>query len=215
MQVNFEYSVKGLIRVMGYSLKKNQSAIFPPICRKEASFGFRFSTLIIACALSFLTAMPALAADKGDKNSLRERTVIRGSGYPVPRFVTLKKDLAYMRVGPGREYPLDWVYVRQNLPLKVISEFDVWRKVVDHEGTTGWLHSSLLSLERYGLITKAEIKLHASADDSSDVVAIAGRNVLLEVQYCDGQWCRLAGDGVRGWTERQNFWGVLDNENIE
>ena len=130
-------------------------------------------------------------------------------------FVTLKKDLAYMRVGPGREYPLDWVYVRQNLPLKVISEFDVWRKVVDHEGTTGWLHSSLLSLERYGLVTKAEIKLHASAEESSDVVAIAGRNVLLEVQYCDGQWCRLAGKEVRGWTERQNFWGVLDNENIE
>ena len=215
MQVNFEYSVKGLIQIMGYSLKKNQPATFPSSCQKKARCNFGLRALILASALAIFTCLPALAADKGDKNSLRERTVIRGSGYPVPRFVTLKKDLAYMRVGPGREYLLDWVYVRQNLPLKVISEFDVWRKVVDHEGTTGWLHSSLLSLERYGLVTKAEIKLHASAEESSDVVAIAGRNVLLEVQYCDGQWCRLAGKEVRGWTERQNFWGVLDNENIE
>ena len=159
--------------------------------------------------------LPGAAADTAKQTSLSERTVIRGSGYPVPRFVTLKKDLAYLRVGPGREYQLDWVYVRQNLPLKVISEFDVWRKVVDHEGTTGWLHSSLLSLKRFGLVTKAEIKLYDSPEDSSKIVAVAGRNVLLEVQYCEKQWCRLATKDVRGWTKRQNFWGVLENEEVE
>ena len=157
---------------------------------------------------------PVQAADNNGQNSLTERTVIRGSGYPVPRFVTLKKDLAYMRVGPGREYPLEWVYVRENLPLKVISEFDVWRKVVDHEGTTGWLHSSLLSLKRYGLITKAEVRLYVEPDDTADIVAIAGQNILLEVQYCEKQWCKLATDQVRGWTTRQNFWGILEDEEV-
>ena len=168
---------------------------------------------IFALSVLFFPS-PVQAADNNAQNSLTERTVIRGSGYPVPRFVTLKKDLAYMRVGPGREYPLDWVYVRENLPLKVISEFDVWRKVVDHEGTTGWLHSSLLSLKRYGLITKAEVKLYAEPDDTADIVAIAGRNILLEVQYCEKQWCKLATDQVRGWTTRQNFWGVLEDEEV-
>lgn len=174
------------------------------------------ASLSMLCLASLLTPFPSAAADKtNQKTSLSERTVIRGSGYPVPRFVTLKKDLAYLRVGPGREYQLDWVYVRQNLPLKVISEFDVWRKVIDHEGTTGWLHSSLLSLKRFGLVTKAEIKLYDSPEDTSKIVAVAGRNALLEVQYCEKQWCRLATNEVRGWTKRQNFWGVLENEEVE
>ena len=200
---------------MQYAHKTDLQSIFRPFLSGNRRLPCFLASLSIFCLVSFLTPFPIAAADKAKQTSLSERTVIRGSGYPVPRFVTLKKDLAYLRVGPGREYQLDWVYVRQNLPLKVISEFDVWRKVVDHEGTTGWLHSSLLSLKRFGLVTKAEIKLYDSPEDTSKIVAVAGRNVLLEVQYCEKQWCRLATDEVRGWTKRQNFWGVLENEEVE
>ena len=38
-------------------------------------------------------------------------------------------------------------------------------------------------LKRYGLITKAEVRLYAKPNDTADIVAIAGRNILLEVQY--------------------------------
>ena len=200
---------------MRYAHKTDTQSIFRSYFPGNTRLRYLLASLSILCFASLLTPLPGAAADTAKQTSLSERTVIRGSGYPVPRFVTLKKDLAYLRVGPGREYQLDWVYVRQNLPLKVISEFDVWRKVVDHEGTTGWLHSSLLSLKRFGLVTKAEIKLYDSPEDSSKIVAVAGRNVLLEVQYCEKQWCRLATKDVRGWTKRQNFWGVLENEEVE
>jgi SH3-like domain-containing protein len=200
---------------MRYAHKTDSRSIFRSFFPGNISLRYLLASLSILCFASLLTPLQGAAADTAKQNTLSERTVIRGSGYPVPRFVTLKKDLAYLRVGPGREYQLDWVYVRQNLPLKVISEFDVWRKVVDHDGTTGWLHSSLLSLKRFGLVTKAEIKLYDSPKDSSKIVAVAGRNVLLEVQYCEKQWCRLATNDVRGWTKRQNFWGVLENEEVE
>ena len=200
---------------MRYAHKTDSQSIFRSFFPGNTRLRYLLASLSILCFASLLTPLPGGAADTAKQTSLSERTVIRGSGYPVPRFVTLKKDLAYLRVGPGREYQLDWVYVRQNLPLKVISEFDVWRKVVDHEGTTGWLHSSLLSLKRFALVTKAEIKLYDSPEDSSKIVAVAGRNVLLEVQYCEKQWCRLATNDVRGWTKRQNFWGVLENEEVE
>lgn len=200
---------------MRYAHKTESQSIFWSLFPRNTKLWYLLASLPILCFASLLTPLPGAAADTAKQTSLSERTVIRGSGYPVPRFVTLKKDLAYLRVGPGREYQLDWVYVRQNLPLKVISEFDVWRKVVDHEGTTGWLHSSLLSLKRFGLVTKAEIKLYDSPEDSSEIVAVASRNVLLEVQYCEKQWCRLATKDVRGWTKRQNFWGVLENEEVE
>ena len=163
------------------------------------------------------TAIPvnqAVALDKLDADVPETRTVIRGSGLPVPRFVSLKSEIVNMRVGPGHEYPLHWVYVRKNLPLKVISEFDVWRKVVDHEGETGWVHGQLVSLKRYGVITSSNAKLRAEPDQQAKVIAILESGVLMEVQYCEGQWCRLGTDNAKGWLERRQFWGVLPNEEL-
>jgi len=166
---------------------------------------------------TLLTALPAnqaAALDKIDAGAPETRTVIRGSGLPVPRFVSLKSDVVNMRVGPGHEYPLQWIYVRKNLPLKVISEFDVWRKVVDHEGETGWVHGQLVSLKRYGVITSSNAKLRADPNQQASVTMIAEAGVLMEVQYCEGQWCRLGTDNAKGWLERRQFWGVLPNEEL-
>ena len=183
------------------------------------------SHVIYTSALIFLiigmpavfTTLPvnqAAALDKIDADAPEARTVIRGSGLPVPRFVSLKSDVVNMRVGPGHEYPLQWVYVRKNLPLKVISEFDVWRKVVDHTGETGWVHGQLVSLKRYGVITSSNAKLRADPNQQASVTAIAEVGVLMEVQYCEGQWCRLGTDNAKGWLKRRHFWGVLPNEEL-
>jgi len=170
---------------------------------------------VLIAAAAFCPPAPAADEISGTQTNIEKRSVIRGSGDPVPRFVSLKKDVTNMRVGPGREYPLDWVYVRAHLPLKIVSEFDVWRKVVDHEGVTGWIHSSLLSSKRYAVIIRENTRLHVEADSNSDLAAIAGREVVLEIQYCRKQWCRLAAPGIRGWTERANFWGLLPNEELD
>ena len=163
---------------------------------------------------SALPVNQSVALDKLDSDGPETRTVIRGSGLPVPRFVSLKSDVVNMRVGPGHEYPLHWVYVRKNLPLKVISEFDVWRKVVDHEGETGWVHGQLVSLKRYSIITSSNAKLRAEPNQQARVIAILEPGVLMEVQYCERQWCRLGTDNAKGWLERRQFWGVLPNEEL-
>lgn len=172
--------------------------------------GFCLGAFVILA--SPFTGTAAWALDKVNAEVPEARTVIRGSGLPVPRFVSLKSNVVNMRVGPGHEYPLQWVYVRKNLPLKVISEFDVWRKVVDHEGVTGWVHGQLVSLKRYGVITSSNAKLRAEPSPEADVTAVAEAGVLMEVQYCEGQWCRLGSDIARGWLERSRFWGVLPGE---
>ena len=172
--------------------------------------------LVIGMTVQF-TVLPvkqAAALDKIHAGEPEAKTVIRGSGLPVPRFVSLKSDVVNMRVGPGHEYPLQWVYLRKNLPLKVISEFDVWRKVVDHEGETGWIHGQLVSLKRYSIITSSNAKLRADPDRQGSVTAIAEAGVLMEIQYCEGQWCRLGTESAKGWLERHQFWGVLPNEEL-
>ena len=173
-----------------------------------------FLIIGVSALSSALPLNQAAALDKVDAGAPQGKIVIRGSGLPVPRFVSLKSDVVNMRVGPGHEYPLQWVYVRKNLPLKVISEFDVWRKVVDHEGETGWVHGQLVSLKRYGVITSFNAKLRAKPDQQASVTAIAEAGVLMEVQYCEGQWCRLGIDNAKGWLERHQFWGVLPNEEL-
>ena len=186
---------------------------------QHAFSGCRFiSTLwlcLIVIFISPVAVQTAWALDKVNAEAPETRTVIKGSGLPVPRFVSLKSDVVNMRVGPGHEYPLQWVYVRKNLPLKVISEFDVWRKVVDHEGVTGWVHGQLVSLKRYGVITSSNAKLRAEPGTEAAVTAVAESGVLMEVQYCEGNWCRLGSDMAKGWLERDRFWGVLPEEELK
>ena len=189
--------------------------LFKSLPRQLSYLSVPFCVIIGVFALSItLPLKRADALDKIDAGAPETRTVIRGSGLPVPRFVSLKSNVVNMRVGPGHEYPLQWVYVRENLPLKVISEFEVWRKVVDHEGETGWVHGQLVSLKRYGVITSSNAKLRADPNQQASVTAIAEAGVLMEVQYCQGQWCRLGTDNAKGWLERHQFWGVLPNEEL-
>ena len=176
-------------------------------------------SLACFCAALLLNMLPLLLSAGGffganQAHAQEAKLVVQGSGLPVPRFVTLKSNKVNMRVGPGREYPLSWVYKQKNLPLKVIAEFDVWRKVTDHEGTTGWVHSQLVTLKRYALIQSRLTKLHRKADSDSPVVAVADRGVLLELQICEPLWCRVASDDLRAYVRREDIWGVLETETL-
>lgn len=173
--------------------------------------------LIAAClSAAFLLTATVFFGSMPLKSAVAQeaKLTVQGSGLPVPRFVTLKSDKVNMRVGPGREYPLSWVYKQKNLPLKVIAEFDVWRKVIDHEGTTGWVHSQLVTLKRFALIQSRLTKLHRRPDADSPILAVADKGVLLELQICEPLWCRLASDELRAYVRREDIWGVLETETL-
>ena len=166
------------------------------------------STLAGLVGISALQPHSAIAAEGGAAAKL----TVRGSGYPVPRFVTLKSDKVNMRAGPGTEYPVLWHYRKRGLPLRVEAEFGVWRKVVDHEGTTGWMHHSVVSLKRLALVTGSSARIYAKPDDNSALIAVAERNALLELQSCPTQWCKVAAEDHRGWVARTSLWGLIDGE---
>src|SRR4051812_28309713 len=82
-----------------------------------------------------------------------------GSGLPVPRFVSLKPDDVNVRTGPGTRYPIQWVYHRSGLPVEIVDEYDVWRKIRDSDGTTGWVHKTMLEGKRNVLIKAKESRI--------------------------------------------------------
>ena len=154
------------------------------------------SALLCSTIISVMLPSGWVGSNKADAQDIR--VVVRGSGYEVPRFLSLKSDKANMRVGPGNEYPIAWVYKRKGLPLKIIAEYEVWRKVIDHEGTTGWMHTKLLTGRRTVLITDRVAKLYKSVEDNSKIVGYAEKSVLMELQYCKSQFCRVAHPKLKG-----------------
>ena len=137
---------------------------------------------------------------------------VRGSGKEIPRFVSLKHDKAYMRKGPSRDHPIEWVYIVKGLPLKVVSEYEVWRKVIDSKGTTGWMHHTQLSRKRIIEVTASNLELRKKPKLDSDIIAIAEVGALLKIERCDNTWCRLSHESFKGWALRVGYYGLLENE---
>jgi SH3-like domain-containing protein len=142
-------------------------------------------------------------------------------GLRLPRFVSLKSDKVNVRGGPNKDQSVAWVYTRTGLPVEITAEFENWRRIRDWEGSEGWVYHSLLSGKRTGMIAPATksrdevVPLYYSADAQSDVVARLQPGVLGTVKRCNGQWCRLAGNGFDGWVRQDKLWGVYPNEKVE
>lgn len=133
------------------------------------------------------------------------------SGQEVPRFVSLKFDVANGRSGPSRSHPVAWRYVRASLPMEVIAETPDWRRVRDPDGEVTWMHRSILSGRRT-VITLNDTPLRARADEEAPAEAIAESGVILALERCRTGWCRVEGQGYRGWARAEALWGVYANE---
>lgn len=134
---------------------------------------------------------------------------------PLPRYASLESDEVNLRAGPGEKYPKLWVYQRRGMPVEIIEEFDIWRRVRDYQGVVGWVKGSLLSGRRTGIILETQRTLRKRAEDESTAVALLDPGVVVRVLECDGAWCRLEVQGYKGWLKRAEFWGVYPDEAVK
>lgn len=126
----------------------------------------------------------------------------------LPRFVSLNADRVNLRAGPGLRHPIEWVFVRKSLPVKIVKEFDHWRLIRDWEGVEGWIHVSLLSGKRTAMVIEGMAPLHRSPDPESPVIAQAETLVVGRLRSCDAQWCSVIIGGHSGWMRRRHLWGA-------
>jgi len=158
-------------------------------------------------------AQSAGAAVEGDQAPPGQETRVGASGLAIPRFVSLRANVVNMRTGPGMRYPIEWVYQREGLPVQVVDEFEAWRRVRDRDGTVGWIHRAMLSKRRTAVVTAALVQLRAEPDAASEALAMLEAGLILELDDCDGDWCRVTlygGDGgsYDGWLPAPTLWGV-------
>jgi SH3-like domain-containing protein len=134
---------------------------------------------------------------------------------PDPFFVSVKSQRGSVQVnvrsGPGQHYPVEWHIVRDQWPLEVIRSFEHWRHVRDRDGHTGWVHKSMISGKRYVVLVH-EACLMSAPDAHSTVLARLGRDVTALPLKCDGAWCRVSVQDMKGWVSRDMLWGVYPHD---
>lgn len=125
-----------------------------------------------------------------------------------------------MRVGPGLDYPIDWVFVRSGLPLEIIQEFGNWRRIRDWNGKTGWVFHSLLSGRRNALVAPwqeaGHVVVYARASESSRVLAWLEPMARASIRRCDGEWCKVTVQtpDLSGFVRQTGLWGVYPGESV-
>lgn len=127
----------------------------------------------------------------------------------LPYWASIDTEEANMRVGAGEQYPIKWVYTRENLPVRVVRLLQGWRYVEEPDGTMGWISASLLSRQRTaivigdGLAPMRETGAAGSAlrwNLEAGVVGLLGE--------CLEGWCEFDVDGHTGWVEQSRLWGA-------
>ncbi|OYU35845.1 SH3 domain-containing protein [Novosphingobium sp. PASSN1] len=150
----------------------------------------RFAILLALAALNLAT--PARAAD--DEG--------------VPYWVSLREQPANLRVGPGREYRISWVYVRAGLPMKVLRMIGGWRLVEDIDGARGWMLAQFLTRNRAATVKGGIAEIRENADGSGRLLWRAEPGVTGKLGDCGPAWCKFDIDGRHGFVAKAAVWGA-------
>ena len=133
-----------------------------------------------------------------------------------PYWASIASGQAMMRTGPGRNYPATWLYVRRDLPVRVLEVYQSWRKIQDPDGTTGWMLVNLLSDTRTGIVRGAEpAPLHEEPNAGSPLRFRAEPGVVGRISDCEGGWCRFENSGRSGYIPVTALWGVEVQEVVD
>ena len=143
---------------------------------------------------------------KESKNS------INGSGLKIPRMVSLKNELTFVRTGPGKEFPIKFEINKKGYPLKIIAEFNNWRKVNTKNNLSGWIHTQLLSSFKTGLIIKETVLKKRPLNSSKNIARLLP-DLLIKVKECKLKWCNIEvfqNKKFVGWVTKKNIWDTVN-----
>ncbi len=129
------------------------------------------------------------------------------SGYPVPRFVSLKDEETNCRIGPSFDHPVRFVFKRAGAPVLIIAEsVDHWRKLRDADGDECWVHRTTLKAQTH-VLTRGATSLKRRPDAGSDVSARLGDGVLARLIKRKDGWVSVSAGKAQGWVEAGAVWG--------
>jgi SH3-like domain-containing protein len=122
-------------------------------------------------------------------------------------FVSLKTAQVNLRIGPGKEYPIVWVFMAQSVPMMLMVEFGQWRKVRFLDNSEGWVHQNLISKKNTAIVIKNHTMLYRYSSKSVPIAKLE-KNVIINVLKKQDDLVKIEINGIKGWLERKDVWGV-------
>ena len=133
----------------------------------------------------------------------------RADDAEIPYWSSVRSSEVNMRVGPGEDYRILWVYHRPGLPMKVLRVKEGWRYVRDPEGAEGWVLARFLTRERAGFVTKGEpAPLRDKGDPGARLLWKVAPGVVGKLGDCVEGWCEFAVGPRKGFAEQARLWGA-------
>ena len=124
-------------------------------------------------------------------------------------FLTLRNDKVNLRQGPSLNYPIKLVYNKKFLPILIKDKSGNFRKVLDHENNSGWIHISQLSKKKAALSILDELIVFQKPSIYSKPLVKLEIGRLCLVKKCKNDWCKIKTGNYSGWVEKQNLRGRL------
>ena len=127
----------------------------------------------------------------------------------TPYWASIRSNEVNMRVGPGEDYRIAWVFRRPQLPLKVLRIMDGWRLVQDPDGAQGWMRSQFLTRERTGFVRGSELaEMRANPTREARLLWRLAPGVVGLLGECQAGWCSFDASGRKGFVEASRLWGA-------
>ncbi len=121
-------------------------------------------------------------------------------------YLMLKNSKANVRMGPGLDYPIKFIYKKKNLPVKVIDKKENFRKIIDHKKNSGWIHISQLKKINSIIVLSNRILFKKPTFNSKPIANIeSGR--LFVLKKCKKDWCEVSSQNYSGWINMNDVWG--------
>lgn len=137
----------------------------------------------------------------------------RGFANGEQVYMSLKFNEVNFRAGPSLDFPILFTYRLKYAPVKVVSEYDNWIKVIDKDGDAGWVSEHLISKFR-SFITINDIQiLYSSYKNDSYPLYKVEKNVVGKLIKCKENMCKVKIGDNKGWLEKSDIWGYEDINN--
>ena len=133
--------------------------------------------------------------------------IYNSSANEHAKFLSLKKNKVNVRQGPSFDYPIKFIYKKKYLPIKIIDNFENYRKFIDLYDNSGWIHISQLSSKKTALNIKEKNLLLKKPQIYSKPLAQIEKGKLIIIKKCKDNWCKVLINKYVGWIKKNTIWG--------